>query len=380
VPKSPWNLSAVVESSASAFNPSRLTLARKRRGLTKTGLATRLGVIPRAVIGFEAGEYAPADDTLTDMQNVLGFPAEFFLGDDIDEPEVFAVSFRSLTKMTAMHRDMALSQGALAIHLTRWLEERFVLPESALPDLSQEADPEAAAESLRQMWGLGQLPISNMIHLLESKGVRVFSIAVEAREVDAFSTWKGQSPFVFLNSFKSTEHGRFDAAHELGHLIMHKHGGPQGKRAELEANAFASAFLMPKGSVLGHAPRFVTLPQLVKIKKIWITSVAAVNHRLHELKLVSDWHYRGLCIELAKAGYRLKEPEEAPRETSLLLPKLLADLYQQDGLSRPRISQELGIPPSELENLLFSLVMTGIVGGRVSDKKPGNPILLSRVK
>jgi len=380
VPKSPWRSNDEPESKENAFNPSRLTLARRRRGLTKIGLAKLLGVIPRAVIGFETGEYAPSSDTLAQMERVLGFPAAFFLGDDIDEPQAFAVSFRSLSKMTAMHRAMALSQGAFAIHLCRWLDERFELPECSVPDLSQESDPEAAAESLRELWGVGELPIRNMIHLLESKGVRVFSLSVDAQEVDAFSTWKGPAPYVFLNSYKSSEHSRFDAAHELGHLVMHKHGGPQGKKAEQEANAFASAFLMPKGSVLPHAPRFPTLSTLTKLKKIWITSVAAVNRRLHDLDLISDWHYRSLCIEISKAGYRVSEPDEAPRETSLILPKLLANLYAEDGLSRSRISQELTIPLEELENLLFSLVMTGIIGGRMNESQPKNQPLLARVK
>jgi hypothetical protein len=39
---------------------------------------------------------------------------------------------------------------------------------------------------VRQAWGLGELPIKNMVHLLESKGVRVYSLAIDAVEVDAF--------------------------------------------------------------------------------------------------------------------------------------------------------------------------------------------------
>jgi Zn-dependent peptidase ImmA (M78 family)/DNA-binding XRE family transcriptional regulator len=370
----------VADSDLSLFNPTRLTLARKRRGYTKTELAKRLGVIPRAVIAFEAGEYAPSEGTLAVIESVLGFPREFFSGDDLDEPDVLAVSFRSLTKMTAKHRDMANSQAALAIHLAKWLDDRFEIPLPDVPDLSQESVPEAAAESLRQQWGIGQLPVRNMIHLLEAKGIRVFSITVDAREVDAISTWKGSTPFIFLNSYKSAEHSRFDAAHELGHLVMHRHGGPQGKEAEAEANAFASAFLMPRGSVLANVPRFATLPELRRLKKIWVVSVAALNHRLHELKVISDWHYRSLCIEISKMGYRTHEPEEAPKESSLILPKLLANLYQEDGFSRSRIAHELRITLPELENLLFSLVMTGLVGGRViGTRKPGNP-LLTRVK
>ena len=57
---------------------------------------------------------------------------------------------------------------------------------------------------------------------------------------------------------KTAEHSRFDAAHELGHLVLHRHGPPRGIEAERQANAFASAFLMPHGSVFPRAPKFPT--------------------------------------------------------------------------------------------------------------------------
>lgn len=372
-------LSAVPEA-AEYFNPSRFAVARKRRGLTRAEVAAKLGVTPRAVTGYELGENSPRSEVLHRIPSVLGFPLAFFYGDDLDEPDALDVSFRSLTNMTAKTRDMALSQGALAILLARWMECRFELPKCALPNLTAESSPEAAAEALRECWALGQLPIKNMVHLLESKGVRVFSIAVEAREVDAFSTWKGEIPYVFLNSYKSSEHSRFDAAHELGHLVMHRHGGPAGRQAELEAHRFASAFLMPRGSVLAHAPKFATIAELRSRKKIWITSVAALNQRLRELDLISEWHHRNLCIEISKRGYRRHEPDSAPKETSLIFPKMFASLYQEDGMSRTRIADELQIPIAELEQLLFSLVMTGVSGGRAREKKVGNPSLLHRVK
>jgi transcriptional regulator with XRE-family HTH domain len=140
-------------------NPSRLMLARKRRGYTKTRFAELIGVDVRAVSGFES---------------VLGFPEEFFFGDDLEEPNSDNVSFRAMTRMSAAKRDMALSQGAIAFHFNDWLETRFELPKSALPDLSRESQPEAASESLRRSWGIGELSVRNMIHLLEAKGVKIF--------------------------------------------------------------------------------------------------------------------------------------------------------------------------------------------------------------
>jgi Zn-dependent peptidase ImmA (M78 family)/DNA-binding XRE family transcriptional regulator len=305
------------------FNPSRLVLAWKRRGLTMTRLAEAIGVESRSISGYEKGEFSPDPDKRALLAKVLRFPATFFSGDDLEPLSPDTASFRALSKMTAGQRDMALGAGTIALLLNEWIEERFDLPAANLPDLSRDAGPEAAAASMRQLWGLGELPVKNMVHQLESKGVRVFSLAIDAAEVDAFSMWHDGTPFVFLNTLKSVEHSRFDAAHELGHLVLHRHGEPQGQEAEREAHAFAAAFLMPRGSVLAHAPRFATVGHLVKLKKYWTVSVVAPAYRLHALGALSEWHYRQLYIEISTRGYRKNEPRRRPAKRPRCWPRCL---------------------------------------------------------
>lgn len=341
------------------FNPSRLTLARRRRGLTKTKLATLLGVEVRSITGYESDEYKPDRDRLTQLAEKLHFPVQFFFGDDLDEISPDIVSFRSMSKMTAGQRDTALGAGAIALLLNQWIEARFELPQAALPDLSQEASPEAAADTLRRLWGLGELPIKNMIHLLEARGVRVFSLSIDTTQVDAFSMWHAETPFVFLNTKKSCEHSRFDAAHELGHLVLHRHAGARGQEVEREANAFASALLMPRASVLANAPRMATVDQLIRFKPYWTVSVAALAYRFHDVGLVSDWHYRTLCIEIAKRGYRKHEPNEAHRETSQMLTKIFSAL-REEGVTKKDIAAALNVHNDELDQLVFGLALTGL--------------------
>lgn len=349
------------------FNPSRLTLARKRRGLTMTKLAAAIGVEPRSVSAYEKGEFGPEDDRLAALAMALRFPEAFFFGEDLDEPTPDIASFRALSKMTAGQRDTALGAGAIALMLNEWIEARFELPTPELPDLSREDSPEAAAHALRQLWTLGELPIKNVVHLLESKGVRVFSLSVDALEVDAFSMWRQSTPFVFLNTKKSAEHSRFDAAHELGHLVLHRHGSPQGREAEQQANSFASALLMPRASVLANAPRMASIDHLVKLKKLWGVSVAAMTYRLHTVGVLSDWHYQSLYIELSSRGYRSKEPDEGQRETSQMLHKVFMAL-RDESVSKGDIASDLCVPVEELDQLVFGLALTGLSGGGAGGK------------
>lgn len=362
------------------FNPQRFALARRRRGMKKRELAAHIGVTERSVSGYESGTQEPEPGTLAKIAKALRFPEAFFFGEDPEVPTPDVASFRSLSKMTAALRDSALGAGAIALLLNEWIEARFDLPFPDVPDLGSERaaladfaelealagsasgqDPEVAAEMLRAHWGLGEQPVKNMIALLESKGVRVYSLAIDAKEVDAFSMWSGGRPFMFLNTFKSAERCRFDAAHELGHLVMHQHAHPQGPDLEREANAFASAFLMPRASVLAMAPRSVTIKSLIKYKKLWSVSVAALNYRLHSLGLSSEWAYRTLCIQIAQEGYRSEEPEPIAHERSVILEKIFAAL-RADGLGKVGVAGELAISPEEINELTFGLMLNVLKG------------------
>lgn len=372
------------------FNPKRFSLARRRRGFTKREVAERIDVSERSVSAYERGDQEPDPSNVQRIATALGFPEAFFFAGDPKELPGSLASFRSMSKMSARQRDSALGSGAIGLMLNEWLERNFNLPAPELPDLGREPGrltdparvedfeekipfptissaygPEAAAEALRSQWGLGELPVKNVIVLLESKGVRVFSLAIDAKEVDAFSMWHGGTPFMFLNTYKSAEHCRFDAAHELGHLVLHRHGQTQGPELEREANAFASAFLMPRKSVLAYAPRVATLPGLVRAKHYWKVSVAALNYRLHSLGMTTDWIYRTLCIQLAEAGYRTAEPEAATHEKSLVLEKVFKAL-RDEGKSKFDVADALSIPAEEIDALTFNLMLNLLSGGRRS--------------
>ncbi|WP_199154546.1 ImmA/IrrE family metallo-endopeptidase [Chromobacterium sp. ASV23] len=341
------------------FNPSRLTVARQRRGLTKRQLASLIGSAEKTVQYYENGEMNPSEESLTKLSSVLNFPPSFFFGDDLEILSPDIASFRSLKKMKAAQRDMALSAGSIALLFSKWMEDRFELPKPSLPYFEPGIDPESAAMALRNEWSLGERGIKSMVHLLEMKGIRVFSLDINAVEVDAFSMWSGEQPFVFLNTQKTAEHSRFDAAHELGHLILHRHGNNQSVDAEKEANDFAAAFLMPRASILASAPQFITVPSLVKLKKLWGVSVAALNYRLHKIGLTSEWVNRSICIDISKLGYRTSEPDPMPFESSQLLKKVFSNL-RSEGIGRAEIAKQMDMHVIELDKLTFGLSLTEI--------------------
>lgn len=347
------------------LTPSRLALARRRRGLTKRRLADAVGVTARSVTAFEAGQLTPGRRTLGRLAEVLRFPIDFFDGPDLDEVPEAVASFRALSKITASQRNATLAAGSLALALDAWVLERFRLPAPDVPRLGPGVDPETASEVVRTEWGLGQQAIPNLIHLLEAHGVRVFSLAEDYREVDAFSFWRDGTPFIFLNTLKSAEHSRMDAAHELAHLVLHwHHEPPQGRQAEHEAQTFAAAFLMPRSSLVATAPRSSDLETLIEYKLRWRVSLAALVYRMHAVGLLSDWNYRSLYTHLSARGFRTNEPRPIQRETSQVLSKVFAAL-RKEGVRKIDVAQALRISPAELETLVFGLAIQPLahVGG-----------------
>lgn len=345
------------------FNSNRLKLARARRALTIKALAEAIDMTSKIVSEYENGRREPPANTLKLIAQTLNYPEAFFSGENIEELDCESVSFRSMKSMTATKRDAVLAAARTAMTFNNWLENKFKLPKTDLCNFHENdiTNPETASRVLREKWGLGETSIKNMVHLLEAKGVKVFWLAEKNLAVDAFSFWKNDTAFIFLNTQKSAERSRFDAAHELGHLVLHKHGiqvsednqEKEDKRTiEREADRFASSFLMPEGSIKAYAPNYATIENLIQLKKIWLVSLSSLVRRLYDLDLITEWHYRTLNIEMSSRGMLKKEPEPIAKEKSQIFDKVFKLLWSKK-ITRKHIALDLGLPIEEINQFAF---------------------------
>ena len=334
------------------LNPERVELVRLRLGLTKSGFAEKLGIDRRTLQRFEAGNYPLSSEAYDELLRLSGYPEDFFKKPSPEYPNPLGVSFRSLRSLTARRRDAAIAVAALAFELDDWIDGKYDLPGHDLI-VDKDLTSREAAMRLRAAWGIGNRPITNLLDLLEAHGVRIFSLSEETRHLDAYSFWRNDRPYIFLNTLKTAERTRFDAAHELGHLVMHRHTGSSHVNAESEADSFASAFLMPPDDLRAELPRVRGLAELIQKKRRWGVSAAALAYTLHKMGKISDWHYRSYCIELGKNG-RDEEPNPMKRETSQVWSKVLTDLWSQ-GISISRLAVKLAIPEHEINSLLFGI-------------------------
>lgn len=343
-----------------AFEPARLTSARKRRAETIAALSIESGISTKSLSEYENAKKEPSPETISRLARTLRVLPEYFSRPPLDDVPPGAVSFRAPSKMPQRNKEMALTIASHAIELRVWIDRNYETPAVDVPTLHKYTGVRGAAKAaavVRAKWGLGEAPLGNMIHLLELHGIAVFSAMTPRADIlDAFSFRADSRPYVLLCTTKSPERGRFDTAHELGHLVLHGEAvRTSGIGAEREADAFASEFLMPESDVRAQIRMNPTLQQIFKKKHRWGVAAIALTYRLHDLGLLSDWLYHTSCVNLSRMGYRSGEPNgKIERESSRLLSQVMSDLLTTpqgfEGLCR-----DLAVDPSGINDLVFNL-------------------------
>jgi Zn-dependent peptidase ImmA (M78 family) len=164
--------------------------------------------------------------------------------------------------------------------------------------------------------------------------------------------WAAQRPVVFLSTEKgSASRRRFNAAHELGHLLMHVDVSPGDPELERQADAFASAFLLPRATFGAECPRRLSWPHLRDLKRRWKVSLAAMVRRAYDLGVFSEATYRRGYMQLNKRGWREVEPEEPTMEHPRMLQDVIA-LLERLGYPRVQIAERVHLHLADLEALL----------------------------
>lgn len=119
-------------------------------------------------------------------------------------------------------------------------------------------------------------------------------------------------------------------------------------------------------SVLANQPPAYITTYLISSSTIGV-SLEAVACRFHSLGLISEWHYRTLCIDFAKKGFRTTGPEEMKRGKSQLLIK------EQDYLKMRKqgwrdIAKSLNLSADEINSLTFRLTPPSVIKGEFTTK------------
>ena len=305
-----------------------------------------------------------------------------------------------MSAATATSRLIGKRRLLWAINIAKYLAESVEYPPLNLPPLQlSPADPyrlttsaiEDAASYVREYWRINDLPVGNLVWLLENNGIMVVRTSLESDRLDSASIPQTDSrrPFIILNTNKaSAVRSRLDAAHELGHILLHKNVSKNHlatastfKLMESQAYRFAASFLLPEQQFARdfdvqklEVRRMLEALQILKSK--WRVSIAAMIHRASELRMLSDEQQRRLWRGMSSRGWRRREPydDDWEPEEPQLLKRSVELLVSELGLSRAVIRMALPYSRSDIEDIV------GLSPGYLSDEPPSVHMVRPRTR
>lgn len=360
------------------FSGSRLREVREVRGLRQNALSEMLSVTPQAVSNYESGNTTPTASVAEKISQVLNVPLNFFFLPARARDPAESQFFRSMSSATKSARARAINRQFWLRDIVVYLSDVVQLPDTNIPDFRVDSNPlmlnddeiEQLATDTRRFWKMGDAPIGNMVNLLENHGAVVNRDQLGAATLDSL-TVRSDRPYVTIGTDKGTSvRWRYDAAHELGHLILHARVDIRAltrpaefKRIEEQAHRFAGAFLLP---LVPFADDLfaATLDTFYGMKSKWRVSIAAMLVRATAAHLISEETSRRLWINLSRRGWRIREPldDEIPVEHPRVVGQAINlavtdgvhtadDLRNAVGLFDRDIETLAGLEPGTLKNL-----------------------------
>ncbi|WP_433975258.1 helix-turn-helix domain-containing protein [Tunturiibacter lichenicola] len=289
-------------------NGSRVKQARELLGLTQASLAEAVYVDQTMIAHIERGNKQPTADLLDTMAELLGFPPAFFRQQDCVEMSKGSLLFRSKAVIGKKVIAQAHEYSRLSLELALRLANYAKLIPVNVPSFR---DPIEAARELRISLNLPMGPVEEVIRGIERLGVLVLPLP-EIRDCDAFATWAGPEraiPVIAISAGRPVDRLRLSAAHELGHLTLHRTLHIASKENEEEAYAFAAEFLMPAADIYSDfTAQKISLFRLAELKAKWRISMQALLRRSRQLQITNDRQYRYLMMQISQRGWRLEEP------------------------------------------------------------------------
>lgn len=310
--------------------PERITAGRELRKLTKTALAELIGKSASAVSQFESGKSGLDIETFQKIVDVLNLPAVYFTSNPNTAPIGYNMAhchFRAKRNVSQLERSQSFQYADQVILIYNMLEKIGIqFPKPNVPVFSKqeaaisENQIEKISDNARFFWELGVGPIPDMAAFIESVGIRIILLPSDSSNIDGFSTWVGDQPYIMVVGPSCASRLQFDYAHELAHILLHADDIPGDLDTERVANRFAGAFLMPFSSYTSEGPKsWRGLKLLFDIKDRWHVSMAAALFRSRQIGIMRESAYRWAMIKLSESGQRTEERGEFEKPLPTLL-------------------------------------------------------------
>ena len=348
------------------FQKDRLSQILAARRLTQVQLASMVDVSPATISKWRAGTQAPERDALERLAGVVNVTPEWFTrapGAKLSLP-----LFRSNASAHVAARAMLEARLEWAQDVAAALMEYVDYPDVNLPsrDYTEpeeitDEDIETVAYECRDLWRLGRSAIQDLALAVEGAGVIVVREETGIAQIEGLSAWSEAlgRPLILLSADKNNGYrSRFDLAHEVGHLILHRHiqrttDNARHKMMEAQAHRFAGAFLLPAETFASEVRVPPTLDDLLLLKRRWGVSAAAIIMRLKALEMLDEDGALMLFKRRSARWGAKSEPGDEDRrpEQPRLLRRTIDLLVEEKVMPLDAIPRHIGLAAGDVEAL-----------------------------
>ncbi|BBC72633.1 conserved hypothetical protein [Altererythrobacter sp. B11] len=339
------------------FNGSLLALGRQIRRKSQAELVKLLdGALTQGTLSkLEHGRIQPQPEIVAKLAEALQLRESFFYRSAyVREP---MVSYhRKRAKLAAKDQDAVHGLAEVfRLNLKSLLDsvelDMTLPPLPAVDPDEYGRDIEEIARLLRQRWQLPKGPIEDLTKLAERAGIVIMAFDFGSELIDGFCqhSCDGLPAIIYINSNQPKDRYRFSLAHEIGHLICHQTPHPE---QEIEANRFASEFLMPTREIRNDFEP-VSLSKFMDLKLYWGTSMQALIYKAWQVGCLSDRMKKYYFIEMSKRGFKKREPVEAThlREEPTTLRSIIQAHLTELDYSVDDLGEIFGLLSSDVEAL-----------------------------
>jgi Zn-dependent peptidase ImmA (M78 family)/transcriptional regulator with XRE-family HTH domain len=355
---------------------------RNANGLSQKSLADASGISLPAIKNIESAKNEPRLHSLQAIARALKVNIQdLFLNIRI----LKTVRFRSRKQM--QNRENILADIGRRLDDYNFLEETlnekvsFKLRETGKRCSSKEIE-KAACICRRNICLNENEPIRDICGLFEHAGIKMFSVKMASDGFFGLSVGDDDGgPAVVVNTWDriSVERQIFSAAHELGHLMLHKEAYDvntveENKMEEQQADLFAGYFLLPDEGFLKEweeAAGLHPVDRVFKVKHIFHVSYKVVLMRLLTNGKVDKSIWQKFNLSYSKRyGRKLLYKEEPMRIESAepfgldkfvfyedRFSKLVRQALEADKISLGRGAELLKKSISELQELIIQWKM-----------------------
>ena len=289
----------------------RLAAAMSLQDLAEMLGSSGIRLSKAALSNYETNKTVPNAKTLWALAKAFNVSMEYFVQNQ--NMSIALVGYRKQAGLSATRHDRILAiiqdeiEKRIEIEEILGIERRVELPEQKT--ISAPEDVEQIAAAARDVWGLGDQPVSSVSALLEENGWYVISSPNE----EGFDGLSGlvkpnNRPFAVSRGGISIDRMRLNLLHEVGHAYL---VGAEEKLTEKAAFRFASAVLFPKAKVydeVGHDRSSFGLDELVLLKKKYGLSIQAMAFRFRDLGIISQSYFALIFTYMNQKGFKVKEP------------------------------------------------------------------------